>query len=233
MDLHRVEAVEEVLPEAPLRHLDAYVHVGGGDDAHVHRAGLGGSHALELPRLQHPQQLGLLRLRHVAHLVQEERARIGQLEVAHPVGLGVREGALHVAEQLALEDALREAAGVDGDQRLPGAGRQSVQPPGHHLLAGAVLAGDQHVGLGRARPGPPAGGPAAWPGSPRSSPAARPGEASGFPSPGAGSPGSRGPTPRGCAGWREDGCCPTASPRSPWRRAAWPPQPPRCSPRPS
>ena len=56
----------------------------------------------------------------------------------------------HVAEELALEDALRDAAGV---QRHEGPGRAlrgRVQGARDDALAAAVLAGDEHVGVGRA-----------------------------------------------------------------------------------
>ncbi|HXV20177.1 MAG TPA: hypothetical protein VD811_04180, partial [Desulfuromonadales bacterium] len=53
------EPVVEVLAEIPLVDLPAQVLVGGGDDAHVGLAGLDAADALELPLLQHPQQLRL------------------------------------------------------------------------------------------------------------------------------------------------------------------------------
>ena len=85
---------------------------------------------------------------HVRDLVEEERAAVGQLEAADAVGLGVGEGALHVAEQLALEDALGQPARVHADERPRRARRGGVQRARDHALARAVLAGDQHVGVG-------------------------------------------------------------------------------------
>ncbi len=120
--------------------------------AHVRARGARRAHALAFARLQHAQQLGLQAGRHVADLVQEEGAPVGHLEVAHAVGPGVGEGALHVAEQLALEHPLRDAARVHRDDRPRGAGGTGVDPARHHLLAGAVLARDQHVGVGRGHP---------------------------------------------------------------------------------
>ena len=46
---------------------------------------------------------------------------VGELEAADAVGLGVGEGAAHVAKQLALEHRLGEAAGVDRHHRGGGA----------------------------------------------------------------------------------------------------------------
>jgi hypothetical protein len=55
-----------------------------------------------------------------------------------------------VAEQLALEHAVGEPAHVDHDERLAGARARRVEPAGDELLAGAVLAGDEHVRRRRA-----------------------------------------------------------------------------------
>ena len=128
----------------------AQVGVRRRDDAHVDAARARRADALDLAALQHAQQLRLLRQRHVADLVEEERAPVGELEAADAIGLRVGERALHVAEQLALEHALREPAHVHGDERLAGARARRVQPARDELLAGAVLAGDEHVRVRRA-----------------------------------------------------------------------------------
>ena len=90
--------------------------------------------------------------RHVRDLVEEERPPVRHLEAAHAVGLGVGEGALHVAEELALEDPLGEPARVHGQERLRRAGGDGVERGGHRALAGAVLAGDEHVRVRGADP---------------------------------------------------------------------------------
>jgi hypothetical protein len=95
--------------------------------------------------LQHAQHLGLRRRRHVAHLVEEERARVGLLELAGPVLHRAGERALHVPEQLALDELGRDGGAVDLDERPVGARRVLVDGAGDELLAGAVLAGDEHA----------------------------------------------------------------------------------------
>ena len=124
--------------------------VGGGENAHVDAAGLRRAYALQLAGLKHAQQLGLLAQRDVGDLVQKKRAAVGQFEAADAVGARVGKCAFHVAEDFALEGALRQSAGVDGDQRHARARRSGVQQLGDNLLAGAVLAGDEHVGVGGA-----------------------------------------------------------------------------------
>ena len=107
------------------------------------RSGAATSDALHLAGLQHAQQLGLQPDRHVGDFVEEQRALVCHLETADAVVAGVGEGPLDVAEQLALGDALGEAAGVHGDEGPRSALGQPVHPGGGHFLAGAVLAGDQ------------------------------------------------------------------------------------------
>ena len=105
------------------------------------------AHALQFAGFEHAQQLGLLAQRDVGDFVEKERAAVGQFETADAVGARVGECAFHVAEDLALEGAFGQAAGVDGHQRHARARRSGVQQLGDDLLAGAVLAGDEHVGV--------------------------------------------------------------------------------------
>ena len=57
----------------------------------------------------------------VGHLVEEQRASVGQLEASGAIGLGVGERPPHVAEELALEHSLGEPAHVHDDRTVPGA----------------------------------------------------------------------------------------------------------------
>ena len=72
--------------------------------------GLVAADALEALLLQHAQQLGLRGGRHVADLVEEQRAAVGLLEPADAAAIGAGEGALLVAEQLALQQRLGDGA---------------------------------------------------------------------------------------------------------------------------
>ena len=101
------------------------------------------------PGLDRPQELGLEGEGQVPDLVQEERPARGDLEAAGPALPGVGEGALDVAEQLALEERLAQGAHVHGDENLAGRGRLAVELAGDELLARPVLAEDQDVGVRR------------------------------------------------------------------------------------
>ena len=61
LDRDHVQAIEQVLAEPPGRHLGLHVAMGRRDHPHVDGDGLLAAHPLELPLLQHPQQLDLHR----------------------------------------------------------------------------------------------------------------------------------------------------------------------------
>src|SRR5207244_4294375 len=82
--------------------------------------------------------------RHVADLVEEEGPAVALLELADAAPVGAGEGALLVAEQLALQQLIRDGRAVEGQKRRPGSGAVLVDGAGDYLLAGAALAGDQH-----------------------------------------------------------------------------------------
>ena len=54
-----------------------------------------------------------------------------------------RERALLIAEELRLDQGVRDRAAVDSDKRLLASGTQLVDGPSHELLAGAGLALDE------------------------------------------------------------------------------------------
>jgi hypothetical protein len=100
------------------------------------------------PLLEHAQDLGLGHEREVGHLVEEQRAAVGQLEAALLAAGRAREGALLVAEQLGLQQGLGQRRAVDGHEGPALARRPVVDGPGEQLLAGTALALDEHGGRG-------------------------------------------------------------------------------------
>ena len=79
------------------------------------------AHGRDAALLQGAQHLGLGGQAHVADLVQEERAAIGQLEFALAVLDGAGEAALHVAEELALDQFAGDGGTVHLDEGPLGA----------------------------------------------------------------------------------------------------------------
>src|SRR5690606_13766264 len=94
-------------------------------------------------------QLGLERERQLADLVEEERAALGELEAPGARAVRAGEGAALDAEELALEQVLRDRRAIDRDERPRPPRRELVERARRELLAGAALAGEQHRGVGR------------------------------------------------------------------------------------
>ena len=137
-DREHVQAVVEVAAEAAVGDHRGQVAVGGGHQAHVHLDRLGAAQALELLLLQDAQQLGLQLQRDVADLVQEQRAPVRQLEAADLLADGAGEGALLVAEQLALQQPRGDGRAVELDEGAARARAQVVHGAGDEFLARAA-----------------------------------------------------------------------------------------------
>ena len=116
--------------------------------AHVDAERLLAAHPLEGLLLQRAQHLGLGLEAHVADLVEEQRAAVGGLELAAAARHGAGEGAALVAEELGLDQLLGDGGAVDLDEGRLAPRRQGVDGAGHQLLAGAVLAVDEHAPVG-------------------------------------------------------------------------------------
>ena len=138
-----VEAEVEVLAERPPADLVLELLVGGRDHPHVHGHRGGAAHRLDLLLLEGAQDLGLGLQGHVPHLVEEQGAPVGQLELALARGQGPGERALGVAEELALDEVLGDGGAVHLDEGARGAAALVVDVAGHELLARAVLAEDE------------------------------------------------------------------------------------------
>ena len=103
----------------------------------------------DLAALDGAEKLGLHGRAHLADLIEEQRARVGQLEEPGLVAIRSGERPLLVAEQLALQQRLGERRTVHGEERSVDAVTALVQRPGDQLLAGSRFADDQHGQPGR------------------------------------------------------------------------------------
>src|SRR5205823_4966753 len=101
-----VESVVQVLTKAALFDRLLQVPVRRSDDAHVNSYGARAADALELALLKDAQQLRLHRRRHLADLVEEERAAVGDFELALLLSERAGERAALVAEQFGFEQRL-------------------------------------------------------------------------------------------------------------------------------
>ncbi len=143
-----MKPVVEVLAELAAREGGLEVAVGSRDHANVRVERTVPPQPLELALLQYAQELGLDAGAHLSHLVQEQDAARGLLDRARPGGERPREGPLLVAEQLRLQQRLRQRGAVERDERTAGPGRAAMDETGDHFLAGARLSRQQHRRLG-------------------------------------------------------------------------------------
>ena len=78
---------------------------------------VGAADGADLLLLQHAQELHLQAHRHVADLVEQQRAAVRRLEQALVGAMRARERAFLVTEELGLEQVLGHRAAVDRDER--------------------------------------------------------------------------------------------------------------------
>ena len=114
--------------------------IGGGDDSRVDAVRAVAADALDGEVLNGAQQLGLRRQRQVGHLVEEQRAAVGVLELAAPA-LDAGGRPFLDAEQLGLQQRFDQRGAVDRHER-------PVPPPAQLVN----LAGDQLLARRRSRP---------------------------------------------------------------------------------
>ena len=88
--------------------------------------------------------LACKRCRHVADLVEEQRAAPGAFGIAEMALVGAGEGTLLVTEEFAFQEIGWDRRAVHRDERLLRARRDLMQEPRRDLLAGSGLARDQH-----------------------------------------------------------------------------------------
>src|SRR6516162_70896 len=92
-----------------------------GDDADVDGYLLRAADPLDSAVLQHAQQLDLHGLRHVVYIVEKNRSALRHLEAAGVVFDRAGEGAVVVAEQLRLDQALGQDRAAHRDERTAAA----------------------------------------------------------------------------------------------------------------
>jgi len=144
-----VQAVVQIVTEAALFDHPGEVPVRGGDKTDVDVDRPCSAETLELVLLQHAKELRLQLERQLAHLVQEERATVSELETSDPLCDRTSERAALVAEELALEKSRGDRSAVDVDEApvLPRA--RLVDRARNEFLSRAGLAEEHNRCVGR------------------------------------------------------------------------------------
>ena len=149
IDLNHVDAEVKVLAEAAFLDGRFQVAVRGGQHARTSNAiSFSPPTGRTLAFLQGPQQLGLHGQRHLADLVEKQRAAFGLQKQSLRSAAGVGERAFDVPEKFAFQERVRQRRAIHGDERLLAAAAAAVQRLGDKLLAGAAFAHDEHRGVG-------------------------------------------------------------------------------------
>src|SRR6266702_1464865 len=150
-DMDDVQAIKEVAAEPPGLDFPGEIPVGARDDADVDPHGLRAADRPHLLLLDRAQKLHLQVHRHLADLIEKDRAVVGCDEQSRASLHSAGEGTLHVPEELAFQKRLRDGSAVDGNERLSAPRTGGVDGAGDQFLAGAALAGDEDVARGRTR----------------------------------------------------------------------------------
>ncbi len=148
-DMNGIDAIIQILPEPAFTHQLLQIHIGSANQADIDGLRLIAAHPYDAPVLNSTKQLRLQVQRNIADFIQEQRPAIGLLELANVVCMSIGECALHVAEQLTFKEGFRNGTRINGHHRLAAPEAMCVYLPRQHILACAVLAGNQHRGIGR------------------------------------------------------------------------------------
>ena len=148
LNKHGAEPVIQILSKSSGAHFMSQVLVRGHHDAHIGLAHLRSPYARELTGLQYTKKTHLCSGRHFADLVQENGAAIRLLEVPDAALDRSRVRSFLGAEQLRLDEALRDGAAVDDGERLAPPGAKSVDRLCDKLLARAAFPLNEHGDIG-------------------------------------------------------------------------------------
>ena len=126
-ELHgkNAEPVIEVLTKATIGDLLTEVTIGGGHDTDVNLTRGILANPFELSFLEYSKQLRLMYQRDLADFVEKKGPAVGMLKSSDTVTQRAGEGALGMAEKLALEKFRRDRPAVDTDERLLAPGLRS------------------------------------------------------------------------------------------------------------
>ena len=143
-DGEHVDAVVQILAEPALGDQRRQVTIGGGNDPHVEGNLVLPAHAADAARLQRTQQAGLRVCRHVADLVEEQRAAMRLLELAGCCAPPAPVKAPFSCPNSSLSTSSRGIAAVFTATNGPVLARAELMNRfGYQLLAGARFAQDQ------------------------------------------------------------------------------------------
>ena len=143
MNRHNVKTIVEIFTELSFLDETLQIAVSGRYNPNINGHRHDSAHPLELPLLEKAQELRLKFRRHVADLVEKDRAAMSQFDLARltPVRAGKR--ALFMAEQFALQEFFRQTHRIDSDKRPIFSFTPVVNGASEDLFAGSAFAEEQ------------------------------------------------------------------------------------------
>src|SRR6266481_846190 len=112
-DRKHVQAIVQVAAELAILHHLFQVAIGRRYQSHIHLLGSVTAQPFKLTFLQSAQQFGLDLNRNVSHLVEKQRALIGELKPANLLRNRAREGPSFMSKKLTLEQSRRNRGAVE------------------------------------------------------------------------------------------------------------------------
>src|ERR1700719_3722876 len=129
MDGEHVQAVKQILTEAPLRYGCVQIAVRGRQHTYVDRDRPVPPDAFKRALLEHSQEHDLCFRWQLADFIQKERSTVGRFEAPDSPLNGASEGALLMAEELRRDQRGWNRRAVDADERATRALRAVVNRP--------------------------------------------------------------------------------------------------------
>ena len=131
-----VQPIKQIFTKGALSTHLIEIAMGGRNDAHINIDRLRRADRSHRTVLQHAQQFGLERERHVANLIEKQAAAVGRLKQALLRCGCPGERAFGITEKLALQQLLGNGRAVDGQERLAGSTARGVNRARQQFFAG-------------------------------------------------------------------------------------------------
>src|SRR5262249_16718073 len=135
-DGYNVEPIIQVLAELAIPHGFFQVLVARRNQPDIDRDILAAAHLPDHSLLEDPEEFHLEVLGKSVYLVQKQRAPLSLFDQASPRFVSACKGAFLVAEQLGLEQGLRDCGAIDRYKRRVPSVRVIVDGAGYKLLSG-------------------------------------------------------------------------------------------------
>src|SRR5262245_38402949 len=133
---NHVEPEVQILAERAAADGLGQIVVARDNDAYIHNHRLAVAHRLHFTLFQYAKKQGLGAQRQFAKLLQHQRARRRSPKQAKMIAGGAAEGALRMAKQVAVDQAVRDRPAIDGHEWSARSRPMLVNPASQMSLAG-------------------------------------------------------------------------------------------------